>query len=460
MLSIAIFSVIFVEIFIKMSFSSFNLNNPLAKALEAMSVTVPTSIQEKSFPVILSGRDMVGIAQTGTGKTLAFLLPVLQQWKFSKEKNPTIVVVVPTRELVIQVVEVTEKLTTFMQFRVAGVFGGVNMVQQTPRLVEGVDMIVGTPGRMLDFLLNGTLKFKSVKKFIIDEVDEMLNLGFRPQLIRLMDFLPEKRQNMMFSATIMPDISAFIHDYFCNPQELEAARTGTVLANIKQNAFKVPNFNTKINLLHFMLHNHPEFSKVLLFVSTRQLADKVYDTISKDYENQLAIIHSNKSQNNRFENLHRFNEGDARMLIATDIVARGLDFGEVTHVLNFDMPDEPEAYMHRIGRTGRVDKKGVALTFISPEDGWRREAIEGLMNQKIKLMALPENLAISDELQDWELPQVKMKNQLAKVTRPEMGGGAYHEKKAKNKKVNQKVRYADKMMAKYGKPITRGQKKK
>ena len=460
MLSIAIFSVIFVEIFIKMSFSAFNLNNTLNKALDGMGVLVPTTIQEKSFPVIMSGRDMVGIAQTGTGKTLAFLLPVLQQWKFSRDKTPTIVVVVPTRELVLQVVEVAEKLTAFMQFRVAGVYGGVNMVQQTPVLLEGLDMIVGTPGRMLDFLLNGTLKFRTVKKFIIDEVDEMLNLGFRPQLIRLMDFLPTKRQNLMFSATITPEISAFIQDSFTDPQEVEAARTGTALANIRQAAFKVPNFNTKINLLRFLLQHHPEFSKVLLFVATRQLADTVYDELATTHENQLALIHSNKSQNNRFENLRRFNQGGARMLIATDIVARGLDFDEVTHVLNFDMPDEPEAYMHRIGRTGRVDKKGVALAFITPDDGWRREAIEGLMQQKIKLMALPEGLEISDELQSWEMPEVKMKNQLVKVTRPEHGGGAFHEKKAKNKKVNQKVRYADKMMAKYGKPITRGQKKK
>ena len=425
-----------------------------------MGVTQPTTIQEKSFSVIMSGRDMVGIAQTGTGKTLAFLLPVLQQWKYSKDKNPTIVVVVPTRELVLQIVEVAEKLTAFMQFRVCGVYGGVNMVQQTPFLMDGLDMIVGTPGRMLDFLLNGTLKFREVKKFIIDEVDEMLNLGFRPQLIRLMDFLPTKRQNLMFSATITPDISAFIHDYFTVPQEVEAARTGTALANIKQAAFKVPNFNTKMRLLHFLLQNHPEFSKVLLFCSTKQLADAVYEALVPDYENQLALIHSNKSQNNRFENLRRFNQGDARMLIATDIVARGLDFDEVTHVLNFDIPDEPEAYMHRIGRTGRIDKKGVALAFFTPDDAWRREAIEGLMQQKIKLMALPDGIEISDELQTWELPEVKMKNQLVKIVRPEHGGGAYHEKIAKNKKVNQKVRYTDKMMEKYGKPIKRAQKKK
>lgn len=443
-----------------MSFSTFNLNNSLLKGLESMGVHTPTSIQKKVFPVVLSGRDMVGIAQTGTGKTLAFLVPCIQQWKFSKDKNPSIVVVVPTRELVQQVVEEVQKLTVNMSFRVAGVFGGVNMVQQSPWLIDGLDMIVGTPGRMLDFLLNGTLKFKSVKKFIIDEVDEMLSQGFRPQLVRLMDFLPAKRQNLMFSATLTAEVRDFIHDQFINPQEVEAARTGTPLENIRQVAMPVPNFNTKINLLKFLLNAHPEFSKVLLFVASRQLADEVYERIADDYPGKISLIHSNKSQNNRFENLRRFNEDETRMLIATDIVARGLDFDDVTHVLNFDMPDEPENYMHRIGRTGRVDKKGVAITFLLKEDADKRAAVETLMNQKINLMAIPDEVEVSNELNAWELPEVNMRNQLVKIIRPEHGGGAFHEKLDKNKKVNIKVRYADKMREKYGKPKTRGQKKK
>ncbi len=443
-----------------MSFSTFNLNSSLLKGLESMGVHTPTSIQEKAYPVILSGRDMVGIAQTGTGKTLAFLVPCLQQWKFSKDKNPTIVVVVPTRELVIQVVEEAQQLASGMSFRVAGVFGGVNMVQQTPLLLDGLDMVVGTPGRMLDFLLNGTLKFRTVKKFIIDEVDEMLSLGFRPQLVRLMDFLPAKRQNLMFSATLTDEVRSFIHDQFINPQEVEAARVGTPLENIRQVAMPVPNFNTKINLLKFLLNAHAEFSKVLLFVSSRQLADEVYDRLSEDYPDNISLIHSNKSQNNRFENLRRFNDGETRMLIATDIVARGLDFDDVTHVLNFDMPVEPENYMHRIGRTGRIDKKGVAITFLLKEDAESRAAVENLMQQKINLMAMPDEVEVSKELNPWEMPEVKMKNQLVKVIRPEQGGGAFHEKIDKNKKVNIKVRYADKMKEKYGKPKTRGQKKK
>jgi ATP-dependent RNA helicase RhlE len=441
-----------------MTFADFNLNPPLLNALDVQGITTPTPIQEKAFPVILSGKDMVGIAQTGTGKTLAFLLPVLKQWKYSKEKQPSVVIVVPTRELVIQITEEIEKLTQYTNIKHAGVYGGVNMIQQSPLIVEGVDILVGTPGRMLDFLLNGILKFRLVKKFIIDEVDEMLNLGFRPQLIRLMDFLPSKRQNLMFSATITPEIKNFIADNFIDPVEVEAARTGTPLVNIKQAAIRVPNFNTKVNLLHFLLKNHPEFSKVLLFASTKALADELYESLDETNKALTGIIHSNKSQNNRFDSLKKFNSGNYRMLVATDIVARGLDFDDVTHVVNFDMPEDAESYMHRIGRTGRIDKKGVALTFLTKEDADRRKLAEELMNQKIPMMGMPEEVEISTEIRDFELPEVKMKNVLVDLVDITEGGGAFHEKAGKNKKVNQKVRRSEAMKVKYGKPKTRGDK--
>ena len=442
-----------------MTFSDLNLSTPLLNALADLGMTEPTTIQEKSYPVILSGRDMVGIAQTGTGKTMAFLLPALRQWKFSSDKNPTVVIIVPTRELAQQVADDIAKLTPYMPVRSAAVYGGVNMIQQTPLLMEGLDFLVGTPGRILDFLLNGTLKFRNVKKFIIDEVDEMLNLGFRPQLVRLMEFLPSRRQNLMFSATMTEEISNFIADYFIDPLEVEAARSGAPLENIKQVALKVPNFATKINLLCFFIHAHPEFAKVLLFVSTRQLADDVFDVLPDDVAEITGVIHANKSQNFRFAQLKRFNEGDCRILIATDLVARGLDFEDVTHVVNFDLPQDPESYMHRIGRTGRVAKKGVAITFLTDRDGEARQQVEELMGQKIPLMALPDEVEVSEVVTSYDQEEVKMKNVLVALPKRPQGGGAFHEKSEKNKKVNNKVRYKDKMMAKYGKPKTRGMKK-
>ncbi len=443
-----------------MLFTDLNINSSLFKALEEMNITTPTTIQEKTFPVVMSGADMIGIAQTGTGKTLAYLLPSLRQWKYSRERHPSMLIVVPTRELVMQVCETLEQLSKYMNVRFTGVFGGVNMVQQTPLLLEGVDVLVGTPGRLLDFLLNGTLSFKLIKKFVIDEVDEMLNLGFRPQLVRLMDFLPTKRQNLMFSATLAPEVNTFIEDYFIDPVYVEAARSGTPLVNIKQAGIVVPNYYTKVNLLKYFLKNNSELSKVILFVSTKALADQLYDSIQDEYDEQIGVMHANKSQNYRFENLRKFNNGEVRMLIATDLIARGLDFDDVTHVINFDMPEDAENYMHRIGRTGRVDKKGVAISFISPQDKAFKLEIEQLMGIQIPLMGMPDEVVVSNEIAEFEKPQVKMKNVLVKPTVLVSGGGAFHEKLDKNKKVNQKIRRVEAMKIKYGKPKTRGQKKK
>ncbi|MDO9154446.1 MAG: DEAD/DEAH box helicase [Paludibacter sp.] len=442
-----------------MQFSDFNINSALLNALSDLNITQPTTIQEKAFPVIMSGRDMVGIAQTGTGKTISYLLPCLRQWKFTKEKTPTILVVVPTRELVLQVVDDVESLAKYMNIRVAGVYGGVNMIQQTPLLTAGLDVLVATPGRLLDFALNGTLKLRSVKRFIIDEVDEMLSLGFRHQLVRIIDLLPTKRQNLMFSATITDELKTFIADFFTDPLEIEAARTGTPLENIKQAGIKVPNFNTKINLLEFLLKTHPEFAKVLVFVSTKKLADDVYERISPQFPDSIGIIHSNKSQNFRFEAFRSFNANESRVLIATDLVARGLDFDDITHVVNFDIPEVPENYMHRIGRTGRADKKGVALTFITRSDAETRKSIEELMGCKIQAMKMPEEVVVSTELTEYEITPVVMKNVLVKTPKVVEGGAAFHEKKDKNKKVNMKVRRAESMRNKYGKAKTRGQKK-
>ena len=443
-----------------MLFSEFNINSPLLNALSDLNISQPTTIQEKAFPVIMSGRDVVGIAQTGTGKTISYLLPCLKQWKYTKEKSPSILIVVPTRELVLQVVDDVEKLAKYMNIRVAGVYGGVNMIQQTPLINAGLDVLVATPGRLLDFTLNGSLKLKSVKRFIIDEVDEMLNLGFRPQLIRIIDLLPTKRQNLMFSATITFELKAFIADFFIDPLEIEAARTGTPLESIKQAGIKVPNFNTKINLLIYLLKNNANFAKVLVFVSTKKLADDVYERIEPLFPDSIGIIHSNKSQNFRFEAFRSFNENKLRVLIATDLVARGLDFDDITHVVNFDMPEVPENYMHRIGRTGRADKNGVALAFITKSDAELRKNIEELMGMKIPLMKMPEDVEISNELTEDENPKVVMKNTLVALPKKEEGGAAFHEKKDKNKKVNMKVRRAEAMRNKYGKPKTRGQKKK
>jgi ATP-dependent RNA helicase RhlE len=442
-----------------MTFEDLNLNPPLLNALADLGYTIPTTIQRKAFSVVMSGRDVCGIAQTGTGKTFAYLLPCLRLLKFSKERATQLLIIVPTRELVIQVVEEVKKLTAYMTLEVAGVYGGVNMRPQKAMVENGVDIVVATPGRLLDLAYDGSLKTKTIKKLVIDEVDEMLSLGFRTQLNNILDLLPPKRQNLLFSATITEEVEALMSAYFNDPERIEAAPTGTPLENINQSGYKVPNFYTKVNLLRYLLDNNSDMSKVLIFVATKKLADKLFEELQEEYDGIIGVIHSNKEQNHRFNTVKQFQEGNYRFVIATDIVARGLDISEVTHVINFDIPGVPENYIHRIGRTGRADKPGVAIAFITEKEEKDREAIEALMKYKIPLEPLPQSLSISDVLLEDEKPKIFMKTDIIKLPKREEGGGAFHEKSLKNSKVNRKVSHKDKMKEKYGKPKKRGKKK-
>lgn len=444
----------------KIKFDDLNLNKSLLKALDDLGLQYPTTIQHKIFSVIMSGRDVCGIAQTGTGKTFAYLLPSLRLWNFSKDKQPQILILVPTRELVMQVAEEVKKLSAYMSVDVVGVYGGVNMKPQALAIENGCDVVVATPGRLLDLVLDGSLKLKSIKRLVIDEMDEMLNLGFRVQLTRILDLLPPRRQNLMFSATITDEVEKLIDDYFANPERVEAAPAGTPLENISQSVYHVPNFYTKVNLLRLLLDNNEDMSRVLVFVATKSLADQLYDELETAFADGMGVMHSNKSQNYRFNTVNKFQSGEYRFIIATDIIARGLDIAEVSHVINFDVPEQPEAYIHRIGRTGRADKKGIAISFVTEKEQEIFGQIEALMNYKVPVQQLPEGLEISEVLTDDEKPKVRMKEVLIKLPDVWESKGAFHEKLAKNKKVNIKISHKDKMMQKYGKPKTRGAKKK
>ena len=442
-----------------MTFHDLNLNTPLLNALDDLGYKNPTSIQHKVFSVAMSGRDVCGIAQTGTGKTLAYLLPCLKQWKFSKDKSPQILIIVPTRELVVQVVETTRSLTTYMNLVAVGVYGGVNINTQKKELVNGADVLVATPGRLYDLAMNGAFKTKMIKKLVIDEVDEMLNLGFRTQLKSILDLIPPKRQNLMFSATITGDVEALMGSYFTDPVKVEAAPTGTPLENIIQIGYDVSNFYTKVNLLHLLLTEDESMTKVLVFAATKTLADQLYEQLEAKFPGSAGVIHSNKEQNHRFNTVKQFRNGTYRFIIATDIVARGIDINEVTHVINFDVPAIPENYIHRIGRTGRADKNGIAITFITEKEEPLLQAIESLMNMQVRLLTLPSHLVRSEELTEDEKPVVFMKTIQLKVSKKEEPGPSFHPKSAKNSKVNFVVSRKDRMMAKYGKKKTRGQKK-
>lgn len=422
------------------TFDDFNLNKPLVNALLDLEYYRPTRIQDESFATIMSGKNVIGIAQTGTGKTMAYLLPLLRLWKFSKDRHPQVMIIVPTRELVMQVVEEIEKLSKYMNVVTVGVYGGVNIKRHAAEVEDGLDIIVGTPGRLLDLVYKGVLKFNGLKKLVIDEVDEMLNLGFRTQLKNLLDTMPEKRQNLLFSATMTDEVQAFIDDYFDYFVKIEAVPIGTPLENIEQSGYYAPNFYTKINLLKDLLSDHELYEKVLVFLPTKKLADLAYELIHTQYPDTVGVIHSNKSQNNRFDTVDKFSDGTYRILVGTDIVARGIDVDNVTHVFSIDTPDIPENYIHRIGRTGRADKQGCSILMTAQDEIPYKEAIEQLMNQEIPFVDLPEHIEVSSEQIPEEVETIYMPNLELKMgrSRDYSDTPAFHEKKAKNQKENTK----------------------
>jgi ATP-dependent RNA helicase RhlE len=416
------------------TFEQFNLPKSVQKAIDDLGFINPTPIQEKSFSVIMSGRDMMGIAQTGTGKTFAYLLPLLKLYKFTPTHTPKIVVLVPTRELVVQVVEEIEKLTKYMSVRTIGIFGGVNINTQKKTVYEGCDILVGTPGRTMDLTLDNVVRFEDTQKLVIDEFDEMLNLGFRTQLTALLAMMPKKRQNILFSATMTEEVDAVLNDYFDYPEEVTLSASGTPLENIKQITFKVPNFNTKVNLLKHLLATNEDMSRVLVFVNNKKISDLLHDRIEEDFDGEFGVIHSNKSQNYRLSTMASFQEGNLRGLITTDIMARGLDISNITHVVNFEMPEMPELYMHRIGRTGRADATGTAISLVAPREEELKVAVEVLMNMELAIEPFPAEVEISTKLIEPEKDRQPIKFLMKKQKL--QGDGAFQEKSKKNKKVN------------------------
>ena len=437
------------------AFEDLNLSKQLFNAIDDLGFEKPTPIQTEAYSVIRSGKDVVGIAQTGTGKSFAYMIPLLQELKFSNQINPRILVMVPTRELVLQIVEQLETLTKYMNTRVMGVYGGANINTQKNAIAEGTDILAATPGRLYDLVLSGALQLKGIKKLVIDEVDIMLDLGFRFQLTNIFELLPDRRQNIMFSATMTDEVDALIDDYFISPIKISIAVSGTPLNNISQQCYKVENFCTKVNLLKHLLKNKDEFQKVLVFVSGKKVADGIFESLGKEFGKETCIIHSNKSQNYRIRSIEEFDKGKNRILIATDVMARGLDLNNITHVINFDTPNYPENYMHRIGRTGRAEKEGKTILFYTEKEEKWKLAIELLMDYKIPKIDFPEGVEISKELSPEERPIIIEKsNQKLKQND---SGPAFHQKLEKNLKENQGGSYLRKMK-KYKRPLTRGDK--
>lgn len=368
-----------------MNFTDLNLIEPIAKAIQEQGYTNPTPIQEKSIPEITKGRDFLGCAQTGTGKTAAFAIPILQNLTQNKFPNKHIkaLILTPTRELAIQIEENIKAYGKYLPLKHLVIFGGVKQGNQEAALKKGVDILVATPGRLLDFIAQGIISLKNLEIFVLDEADRMLDMGFVHDVKRIIKLLPQKRQTLFFSATMPAEIQKLADSILNNPVKVEVTPVSSTADTIKQSVYFVEKEN-KLNLLTHILKNDISDS-VLVFSRTKHGADKIARKLQKDNITTEAI-HGNKSQNARQNALNNFKSGKTRVLVATDIAARGIDIDELKFVINFELSDVSETYVHRIGRTGRAGAEGTSISFVDGLDLLNLKSTEKLIGKKIPVI--------------------------------------------------------------------------
>lgn len=366
-----------------LDFTGFGLSGPLLRALKTQNFNTPTPIQAASIPGILGGRDLLGLAQTGTGKTAAFALPILQSLSLGeKQQRPVVraLIVAPTRELALQIDEHIRLLSRHLGLRSATIYGGVGRKPQIDKLAGGVDIVTGTPGRIVDLMTCGHLKLQAVEHFVLDEADHMFDLGFVKDIKKIIAQLPKKRQSLMFSATMPTEVAALASAVLVNPLRVEMPRTEADNPQIEQKVFFV-NTGDKRTLLKTLLDD-PAFERAIVFTRTKHAAGRIAEGLCKDGTDAEAL-HGNKSQSARQHSLARFRSGKARVLVATDVAARGIDVTGVTHVINFDLPNVPECYVHRIGRTARAGASGIAVSFCDDSEMGHLRSIEKLTGNRL-----------------------------------------------------------------------------
>jgi len=367
-----------------MSFQQLNLIEPLQKALAQQGYTTPTPIQLKSIPDLLAGRDLIGIAQTGTGKTAAFVLPILQRMTERYPRVLRTLVLAPTRELAAQIGESFAAYGRFLKFKHTVIFGGVGQGSQVNAVHRGVDIVVATPGRLLDLMNQGKVSLNNVEFFVLDEADRMLDMGFIHDIRKIIAKLPHKRQSFFFSATMPPQVSQLAHQLLRNPVRVEVTPQATTVERVKQCVFFVDSDAKEKLLLDLLLQKH--LTRVLIFTRTKHRANKVASYLST-HNVKADAIHGNKSQGARTQALHNFKSGRTKVLVATDIAARGIDIDDISHVINFELPNEPESYVHRIGRTARAGADGTAYSFCAADERDFLRDIERLIRLKIEVMS-------------------------------------------------------------------------
>ena len=411
-----------------MSFESLGLRAELLSAIASQGYTVPTPIQIEAIPVVFEGCDLLAGAQTGTGKTAAFALPIVQRLAEnppkSKRRTPRALVLVPTRELAAQVSEQMNNYARRLALRSTMIYGGVTIQAQIERLQRGVDIVVATPGRLLDHAERGTINLSRIEFLVLDEADRMLDLGFIDDIKKVAEYLPPKRQTLLFSATYSQSIKQLADELLDHPRRIEVARRNITADAVTQAIYQVEK-SRKREMISFLIRNGG-WNQVLVFARTRYGADKLTEELLYDGI-QAAAIHSNKSQSIRTRTLAEFKQGALRVLVATDVAARGLDIEHLPHVVNYDLPQVPEDYVHRIGRTGRAGEEGIALSLVSPEEKPLLVAIEKLLKYSIPSQTLEEFPVLAAK-RSMRIKQLKQAAKPPKSRKPQ-------EKKEKQAKV-------------------------
>ncbi|UBM57534.1 DEAD/DEAH box helicase [Marinilongibacter aquaticus] len=413
------------------AFGIFNLNKQLLTAIEELGYTSPSPIQKEAIPLILEGHDVLGIAQTGTGKTAAFVLPLLMKIKYAQGQHIRCLILTPTRELAVQIDTAIAELGLYTDVRHKAIYGGTGTKTQIEALQAGIDILVATPGRFMDLYLKGEIVTKDLQYMVLDEADKMMDMGFMPQIRKILEVIPRKRKNLLFSATFPEKVERLSYEFLEAPVRVEITPQATTAETVEQVLYETPNFRTKINLLSNLVQQD-ELQRAIVFCRTKTVADNVFHFLERKVLNKdsVRVIHANKSQNTRLNSINAFREGNIRVLVSTDVSARGIDILEVSHVINFDVPVIYEDYVHRIGRTGRANLSGQAITFMTPAEAYHIGKIEKIIRAEIPRRAIPKEVDVPSTPFDEQQAILREIDNQRKKEDPTFKG-AFHEKKNK-----------------------------
>lgn len=410
-------------------FSALPITRQFLDALSGMGLNNPTEIQEKAIVPALAGQDVLGIAETGSGKTLAYLLPLVLKIKYAKDQHPRALVLAPSKELVIQIHRVLTELCVNTDIRSVCLYGGVGKKEQVVQLDAGCDIVVSTPGRLIDIYSYGHVYLRQVRTLVLDEADRMMEMGFMPQLRRILEVIPSKRQNLLFSATFPDRVETMAAEFLEFPTRVMSAEQGRPVDQLHQAWYPVPNFRSKLQLITWLLQDDA-WNRVMIFCRTKDTAERVYKYLDRHNVCTVRVLHANKGQNTRINALDEFRDGHVRLLVTTDVTSRGIDVDNVSHVVNFELPKSPEDYLHRIGRTARIKREGMAISLVDPAEEFLLDKIIDFADNAIEKLPWPEAVKLGEDLPGERQEIMRELDRQKKLLDPTFKG-AFHDRKRK-----------------------------